>query len=287
MRFLGTGAAELYPCPYCGCAVCEHARKTGSDARLRTAFVLNEGCLVDFGDDILAASVVYNQPFSEVEDVFITHTHEDHFSPRNIGAMTMAGKRVDHLPIKFHMSQAALDWTMRYLEAIKPLYAGKLDMLRLMDEGRIELRVAPAYQWFEAAGMRVFAVESNHVVNGEEHALNYLFALKDGRKLLYATDTGLYSEKNLVALRGSHADVVVMEGTFGSLPLEENDSHLNAEHYARQLQAFLDYGIVTEQTRAYVTHINQRNTFDHAQYQAYMDENAPIAVTVARDGMEI
>ena len=41
------------------------------------------------------------------------------------------------------------------------------------------------------------------------------------------------------------------------------------------------------QARAYITHINQENEWDTAQYQAYMDKNAPISVTIARDGMEI
>lgn len=32
MRFLGTGAAELYPNPYCDCEVCERARRAKRDS---------------------------------------------------------------------------------------------------------------------------------------------------------------------------------------------------------------------------------------------------------------
>ena len=89
MRFLGTGAAELYPNPYCDCEVCERARRA-KEIRLRSAFLLNEHNMVDFGVDVLAASALYDIPLYAIENVFITHTHPDHFCLDNIGAATMA-----------------------------------------------------------------------------------------------------------------------------------------------------------------------------------------------------
>lgn len=37
--FLGTGAAELYPNPFCGCPVCARAREN-RETRLRSCFLL-------------------------------------------------------------------------------------------------------------------------------------------------------------------------------------------------------------------------------------------------------
>ena len=287
MKFLGTGAAEMYPNPYCGCEVCTRARQTGSDLRLRAAFMIDEANLIDFGQDILAASTIYRAPLDRVQNVFITHTHDDHFSIPNIGAMTMADKRRDCLPIRFYMSPEAAEWVRRYMEAVRPLYDETQGIERLLRQGRIELKPVEPYTWFEAGGMRVFCVKSNHRVNASERALNYLFELKDGRRLLYAADTGLYGEENLNALRDARADLVIMEGTFGSHILQPGSAHLDASSYVKQLKAFLARGVVTGQTVAYVTHINQINTFDRAQYQAYMDKNAPIAVRIASDAEEI
>ena len=38
--FLGTGAAEMYPNPFCGCETCERARQN-RETRLRAAFLLD------------------------------------------------------------------------------------------------------------------------------------------------------------------------------------------------------------------------------------------------------
>lgn len=287
MKFLGTGAAEMYPNPYCECEVCTRARQTGSDLRLRAAFMIDEANLIDFGQDILAASTIYRAPLSRLENVFITHTHDDHFSIPNIGAMTMADKRRDHLPIRFYMSAEAVRWVERYMDTVRPLYDYEPGIEALIRQGRITLNPVEPYTWFEAGGMRVFCVKSNHRVNASERALNYLFELKDGRRLLYAADTGLYEEENLNALKDARVDLVIMEGTFGSHPLQAGSSHLDAYNYVKQLRAFMEHGIVTNKTVAYVTHINQINTFSRAQYQMYMNQNAPITVRIAADGEEI
>ena len=123
MRFLGTGAAELYPNPYCDCEVCERARRA-KEIRLRSAFLLNEHNMVDFGVDVLAASALYDIPLYAIENVFITHTHPDHFCLDNIGAATMAGKRSGHWPIRFYLSAPAKAWLEQYLAAVRPLYGG-------------------------------------------------------------------------------------------------------------------------------------------------------------------
>ena len=132
MRFLGTGAAELYPNPYCDCEVCERARRA-KEIRLRSAFLLNEHNMVDFGVDVLAASALYDIPLYAIENVFITHTHPDHFCLDNIGAATMAGKRSGHWPIRFYLSASAKAWLEQYLAAVRPLYGGASEVDALLN----------------------------------------------------------------------------------------------------------------------------------------------------------
>lgn len=286
MRFLGTGAAELYPNPYCDCEVCERARRA-KEIRLRSAFLLNEHNMVDFGVDVLAASALYDIPLYAIENVFITHTHPDHFCLDNIGAATMAGKRSGHWPIRFYLSAPAKAWLEQYLAAVRPLYGGASEVDALLQMGRVEFCAVEPYRWFEAGGLRVFALETNHIVNGKEPALNYLFEMPDGTRLLYACDTGLYGEKALGALAGARVGIVVTEGTFGSKTLPRESAHLCGQNCCEQLRALAQAGALAEGARAYITHINQENEWNTAQYQAYMDKNAPIPVTIARDGMKI
>ena len=151
MRFLGTGAAELYPNPYCDCEVCERARRA-KEIRLRSAFLLNEHNMVDFGVDVLAASALYDIPLYAIENVFITHTHPDHFCLDNIGAATMAGKRSGHWPIRFYLSASAKAWLEQYLAAVRPLYGGASEVDALLQMGRAEFCAVEPYRWFEAGG---------------------------------------------------------------------------------------------------------------------------------------
>ena len=41
MLFLGTGAAELYPNPYCNCEFCESLRQSGEAPRKRSSLLLD------------------------------------------------------------------------------------------------------------------------------------------------------------------------------------------------------------------------------------------------------
>lgn len=60
MIFLGTGAAEMYPNPFCSCEKCERVT------------------CIDFGPDVLAASQQYNAPLYDLRNIYLSHTHEDH-----------------------------------------------------------------------------------------------------------------------------------------------------------------------------------------------------------------
>ena len=52
MKFYGTGAAEGIPNPFCGCYLCEYARKHGGkDVRTRSMFRLTPNICIDMGPD--------------------------------------------------------------------------------------------------------------------------------------------------------------------------------------------------------------------------------------------
>ena len=58
MRFMGTGAGEGVPTPFCRCRVCEHARKVGGkEIRMRSAFRVSKEMQIDFGTDIFAECI--------------------------------------------------------------------------------------------------------------------------------------------------------------------------------------------------------------------------------------
>lgn len=288
MLFLGTGAAELYPNPFCNCEFCESLRASGALPRKRSSLLMDENNVVDFGPEVLAAAQMYNVRMYDVDNVFITHSHEDHCCFSNIEVLTMTPQR-DKKPLNVYLSEKAYDFVQRYMEALRPVYrAGETGLEMLIRQGKVVLHPVKPYTHFAVGDMDVFTIESNHIANGkDEHAINYIFTKKDGTKLLYACDTGLYSEENLEILKGTKLNTVVMEGTFGDVFVEgARSSHLNAENFVKQMENMLKYEVITKDTAVYMTHINQVQHLTHDAYQAYMDQNSPVKVTIAYDGMK-
>lgn len=289
MLFFGTGAAELYPNPFCNCEFCESIRKSGEMPRKRSCLLMDEHNLIDFGPEALAAAQMYGARLYDVDNLFITHSHEDHFCIPNIEVLTMTPQR-DNKPLHIYLSEAACDFVQHYMEALRPVFAdGKTGLETLVERGVVVLHPVKPYTHFTVDGMDVFTIESNHMAHGKnEHALNYVFTKPDGQKLIYAADTGLYSEENLKVLSGTAADVLVMEGTFGDIHVEgARATHLNAENFVKQLENLLACGAITKETMVYMTHINQVQHLNHAAYQAYMDEHAPVTVLIAHDGLRV
>ncbi len=190
--------------------------------------------------------------------------------------------------LNLHMSPKAIAWMRRYCELCGELFGGKTRIETLCEKGILRLCEVKPYECNTVGDRRVFAVESNHRGYGDgEFALNYIIEEKDGRRFMYATDTGLYSDENIAALSGFGCSTLVMEGTNGSRDTPITASHLNAKNFVENVRRFKDNGILTPDAWVYVTHINQVNKFSHDEYQAYIRDELGERAFVAYDGMEI
>ena len=287
--FLGTGAAEMYPNPFCGCETCQRARRN-RETRLRASLLLDETMMIDFGPDVCAASQHYGAPLDKVEDVLITHTHDDHFNAATFSILTMTN--MTH-PIRFHLSAAGLGWVNTIIEQQKPTGGTFGNMLAgLIAKEKISFHAVDPYETYEIGGKLVTPIKTNHHgYGGGETAQNYIVRFARGT-WLFAADTSLYGEENLAFLadwadkRGA-LDTMIFEGTFGSRALPENSGHMDAYQLCRQFSDLRRIGALDDHTRVFLTHINQVQHFSHAEYQQYMNIHAPANVIVAQDGMRI
>ncbi len=287
MLFLGTGAAEMAPNPLCGCDACRKAMLTPALSRKRSALLVNEEAMIDFGPDVLAAALQYGASLSTVRHCFVTHSHNDHLSFGNIDVFTMT-ERAQGDAVRFYLSNEAKEFVLSYIDATRHLKHVGYSMNKLMSEGKIEFVALEPYRDHAIGDMIVRAVRSNHAAHGEdEYALNYLIGLKDGVRLLYVADSGLYSRQNLDYLAGCDASVLVMEGTLGSMDCPREGSHLNIRHFIENMRNMREHGIINAQTRVYVTHINSKHDLTPGAYQRAMDGRAPQKAIVAYDGLVI
>lgn len=284
MRFLGTCAADGMPDPFCDCPICQDARKNPAHVRMRSSFLLDEKNLVDCGPDFNASCAKFGLDLTPLENIFITHTHDDHMCFSNSGLLSMSVTR-NKVPVDVFLSEAGYDLIMRLRAALGDAF-GNFDAVNCLDKGLIRLHPVKTFVPFERGGYKIMAVETTHRASKWETAINYLFE-KDGKKLLYACDTGYYPPQSLEALRGAQIDILVMESTWGSRTDTSTASHLNCEAFVKMLEIFLAEGIIRPDTAVYATHINHKHTLNHDGMQAWYDANSPMKVTVAFDGLEI
>ena len=279
MVFLGTAGCELYPAPMCSCSVCERARSLKEKSGKRAAFLLNAKNVIDFGPDVLAAALDHNLDFTGLQNVFITHTHEDHFDFTNLTTHSTNKKNI-------FMSKGAYEWLLKALEVAAPVLSSVRIFKSNLEKGYIRVTPIEPYTTFTVDGMTVSAVQVHHWVSSMEWGVNYLFE-KDGKKLLYALDTDVWNEKNLEFFKNKQVDTLIMDATYGDYPAEDNDGHLNADTFIKQCKNFLSYGIIRQDTKIYATHISQVNKMTRPEYEKYLRDNAGLDIIFAYDGLDI
>ena len=77
IRFLGTGAAEGIPAPFCRCTVCENARKVGGkEIRMRMGVLIDNTLLIDFSPDAFAQAVHFGADYTALQALCVTHTQK-------------------------------------------------------------------------------------------------------------------------------------------------------------------------------------------------------------------
>ena len=82
---LGTAAAEGWPCPWCGCDACAHARRAGGrDIRSRSNALLDGVVKVDFNADTLMQVQRAGRDLTALSTLVFTHAHNDHCTPAEL-----------------------------------------------------------------------------------------------------------------------------------------------------------------------------------------------------------
>lgn len=284
MQFLGTAAGDAMPNPYCKCMLCEDARRDPGRARLRSILQLDETNLIDFGPDLCGAAVRHNADLTKIKNVFLTHSHDDHFCDSNISLMRMCVTRVND-PLELYCSETAYPRILRLYTDFRLDSTPDEAREGILDRGSVHMHMVKPYITFQAGGYDVMPVLTTHGYP-EQAALNYRFK-KDGRSMLYAVDTGYYLEDSLEALRDSKLDTLIMEGTWGNATDKSTLQHLSGPAFVHQLDTFFKYGIIRKDTAIYVTHINHKHSWTPEAYQKFFDESTDFNVAIAWDGMQV
>ena len=265
--FLGTAAAEGYPAIFCNCANCRQARLAGGrDRRFRSALLVNDDLLIDFGPDLLASAQRFNRSLWGVTTGLVTHAHSDHFYTGNFGmrADAFTGKLP---PPTLHLYApqdvaASLNQTFPDLAAL-----------------HLQTHTVHAFDAFQSGPYAITAYQAYHAV---DHLEALFYSIDDGqRAILYATDTGAFPEDTRQALAGRTFDIVILEETLGE---GQYTQHLGFKSFLEHVQWMRLTGMLRPGGRVIAHHLSHTSNPLHQQVEAAL---APHGVEVAYDGLDI
>lgn len=259
VRLLGTGAADGWPNPWCRCPSCQSERNAGR-FRSRTAIIVDDVLLCDLGPDVLATADRSGVDVAAIRHVLITHDHADHLWPHSllIRQWTRPANTIEASTIEANTIDVVGPPTV--LDALRQWLPDETPGLRL-------LPVHPGDTVLLGESDQRFAVTALAAAHPATHpgatavgALLYDITSPDGRRLLYATDTGPLTQANVDQLADAAFDVVLLEETFGN---RCDLAHPTGHHCLRDFQATLlrlrEVGAVVGTTLIAPIHLGHHN----------------------------
>jgi phosphoribosyl 1,2-cyclic phosphate phosphodiesterase len=267
LLFLGTAAAEGFPGIFCNCQACNQARALGGkNVRLRSALLINDDLLIDFGPDLLASAQKLNRNLWKVRTGLVTHVHMDHFFTGH-----------------FEMRRSPFTGgeTIPLLSLFGPEDVA-MELAKLSDTAedmRLEFHAVKAFDHWQKGAYTFRAYDAYHAVT----YLDALFySIDDGKHaVLYATDTGKFSTETWQALKGHSFDVVILEETMGD---GSYDQHLGFVSFLEVVEQMRAEKLLRPGARIIAQHFSHSGNPVH---QELVDFFAPHGVEVAFDGLEI
>ena len=254
LQFLGTCACDYSP-------KLENEFKDcfDKDARRSSAVFLDESFLIDCGEHTIESLDILKIPYDKISDIFITHTHGDHFNAKNIEKIAKSKDGMLNLWVREGAS-----------------------VPEIPNVNKIEMKLFQKYQLSNGAFLT--SLPANH----DSRACPQHFVYeKDGKKMFYGCDGAWLLTEAYNYLHGQNLDLAILDATVGDY---EGDYRL-AEHNSipmirLMLPSLKTNRTISESTKIVLSHIAPSLHKSHAKTELIAAE---FGALVAYDGffMEI
>ncbi len=244
LNFLGTGAPEGNPSPFCDCGNCQYVRKKkGRNIRLQASLLIDNQLLIDFGPDVTRTFNDCGISMSQLKWVLITHCHHDHFYGGNffnrlIGPRT---KPISDLNIygPERIKEISADWIVKPKE--QKVFFHEIEPFQNYKLGKFKIKTYAITQNDQFAGKGMY-----YVISDEK------------RTLLYAVDTYKLPEENWRAMKGLKFDIIILDETFGFKEPPNKDHH-NIPIYLETIRRLRTEGLIHDKTKIFTQHMSHHN----------------------------
>ena len=251
VKYLGTGAAEGWPGVFCSCRACREARdRGGKNIRTRSSALINDSLMVDFPPDSYCHIINYGLDLSKLKHLVITHSHQDHFY-------------IDDLKLRKPVFAHLED------DSVLNIYGNKAVagiMAEILDDNSIlkqylNFHYIPPFETFRTDDMMITPLLASH--DRKEDCYIYIFEDKDGKRMLYGNDTGIFPEETWDYIGRFRFDLVSLDCTSG--PLQEGTYHMGIPDNIRIKERMLQMGSADKDTKFVITHFSHNGGLLHDQ----------------------
>lgn len=251
ITFLGTCACDFSPK-----LNTEFKDKFDNDARRASSILINEKYLVDCGPHALDSMRILNKGIDEIEDIIITHLHDDHFDKDNIAKIAL----VKDTPLRLWVREDAV------LESIPNV---EIKRMRLLEKTQI-------------GELCVTGMSANH--DKSAYPQHLLIEMED-KKIFYGCDGGWLLNDTYNSLWHAEIDLAVLDCTVGDYEGDYRLAEHNSIPMLRLMIASLKtIGAINEKTKIYLSHIAPSL---HAPHEKTVELADAFGASVAYDGLKI
>ncbi len=276
VKILGSAAAECIPALFCECDTCTYAREHGGkDIRKRTAYLLDDDVLVDFGPDIFNQFLAYHIDERKINRLFFTHSHGDHLNTLDLvwrrKGYSLVTKTLQVYGDMEVLTRMFREWPSQESQPIS------------LEQLHMEYHTLFAGDTVKESDLEVLALPADH--SPREKPLNYVFT-RNGKSLLIANDTGYFPKYSWELLAGKKLDAVIADCTGGISPVYGHNIHGHMGAFTDEAvrTRLIEMGCITEKTPFIINHFSHNAHSLHHEMVALME---PKGITVGYDGLEL
>ena len=265
IKILGTAAAEGWPAVFCRCETCRRARASGGkDIRSRASIQFGPKHQIDLGSDHWYHEAVLGADMSVLEHLFITHSHQDHWSPRTLLFLHSPFAHDNALPLHVYGNEAVIQQGRERCGA---------------REGEtVVFHVIEPFVPVQAGDFTFTPLRAKHMES--ETCLIYLVS-SGGKTALYGCDTGWLPDDTWEFLENQRLDVIVFECTLG--PHDGGYGHGDFAKIFAMKERLEEAGAFNEGLFV-ATHFSHNVGLLHSEIEYTLSQRR---IQTAYDGMEI
>lgn len=264
IQLLGTGAADGIPALFSDSAVSRAARENGGkDVRTRCAAILDDHIHIDFGPDTWCQAAKHGVRLADITAIVYTHSHDDHLARNELQYVLVPFTDLEYAPFTIY---------------------GNAEVLRKVDERYplwpFELIETRSFEPFHHAGTKITPIKAYHKL--DEDSQN-LILQRDGRTILYGTDTGYWRDETWEFLAGWKIDALVIEATDG-FARSDYYGHMDLAEAIASVKRLREMGVLPDSAPVVTTHHSHLGQATHAQLEEAL---SPHGMQAGYDGITI